>query len=84
MKKLNDKDREIFKKFLDGPDFENYKAIRGESKSGGSNHSEINFIKRVSLEGQGIKFIKPFNTPDIYTWPGFSLGLKVSGHTDRS
>ena len=34
MKKLNGKDREEFSKNLERLDFENYKAIRGESKSG--------------------------------------------------
>ena len=34
LKKLNDKDREIFKSILESLDFENYKAIRCESKSG--------------------------------------------------
>ena len=34
MKKLNDKDRKIFKIFLQSLNFENYKAMRGESKSG--------------------------------------------------
>ena len=34
MKELNDKDREIFINVLESLDFENYKAIRGESKSG--------------------------------------------------
>ena len=33
MKKINDQDREIFIKFLESLDFENYEAIRGESKS---------------------------------------------------
>ena len=34
LKKLNDKDREIFNKKLESLDFEKYRAIRGESKSG--------------------------------------------------
>ena len=34
MKKLNDQDRDTFIKILESLDFENYKAIRGESKSG--------------------------------------------------
>ena len=32
MNKLKDKDREIFNNILESLDFENYKAIRGESK----------------------------------------------------
>ena len=34
LKKLNDQDIEIFYNILESLDFENYKAIRGESKSG--------------------------------------------------
>ena len=34
LKKLNDKDRERFNKILESLDFEKYRAIRGESKSG--------------------------------------------------
>ena len=34
LKKLNEKDRKLFNKNLESLDFENYKAIRGESKSG--------------------------------------------------
>ena len=34
LKKLNDKDRKIFNNILESLDFENYKPIRGESKSG--------------------------------------------------
>ena len=34
LKKLNDEDIEIFKNNLKSLDFRNYKAIRGESKSG--------------------------------------------------
>ena len=33
MKKLNNKDGDIFNNILESLDFENYKAIRGESKS---------------------------------------------------
>ena len=33
LKKLNDKDREIYKNISESLDFENYKAIRGETKS---------------------------------------------------
>ena len=32
LKRLNDKDRETYKKFSESPDFENYKAIRDETK----------------------------------------------------
>ena len=34
MKKLNDKDRDIFKINLESLDFQTYEAIRGEFKSG--------------------------------------------------
>ena len=34
LKKLNDKDREIFTNIFENLDFENYKTICGKSKSG--------------------------------------------------
>ena len=40
LKKLRDKDREISNNNLESLEFENYKAIRGESKSGGYKHSK--------------------------------------------
>ena len=46
MKKLNDKDREIFNNILEKLKFEIYKAIRGESKSGRQKQFEINFKKK--------------------------------------
>ena len=45
LKKLNDKDREIFNNVLESLDFENYKAIRGQSKSGRYKQSKIIFEK---------------------------------------
>ena len=45
MKNLNDEDREIFIKILESLDFENYKAIRGESKSGRYKQSKNQFKK---------------------------------------
>ena len=38
LKKSNDKDREIYNKILESLDFENCRAIRGESKSGNINN----------------------------------------------
>ena len=82
LKKLNDKDREIFHNILERLDFENYKPIRGESKSGRYKQSKSNF-KKHNLEGQGIeKIIIPSNTIDIYTRLEILLGLKLSRHTD--
>ena len=80
MKKLNDKDREIFINILESLDFEKYKAIRGESKPGRYKQCKTNFKKRI-LEGPGIeKTIIPSNISDIYTRLEILLGLKLSGH----
>ena len=82
MKKLNDEDREIFINNLESLIFENYKPIRGESKSGGYKQSKITFTNR-NLEGQGIeKIIIPSNIIDIHTRLEILLGLTLSGHTD--
>ena len=81
LKKLNDKDNDIFINILESPDFENYKEIRGESKSGRYKLSKINFKKR-KLEGEGVKILIPSNIIDIYTRLEILLGLKISGHTD--
>ena len=81
MKKLIDKDNDIFINILESLDFENYKAIRGESKSGRYKLSKSNFKKR-KLEGEGVKIIFPSNIIDIYTRLEILLGLKISGHTD--
>ena len=78
---LNDKDREIITNILESLDFGNFKAIRGESKSGKYKQSKINF-KKHNLEGQGVKIIKPSNIIDIYTRLEILLGLKISGHTE--
>ena len=45
MKKINDKERERINKILGSFDFENYKAIRGEPKSGRYKQSRTNFKK---------------------------------------
>ena len=45
LKKLNDKDDELFINISESLDFENYKAIRGESKSGRYKQSQTNFEK---------------------------------------
>ena len=82
MKKLNDKDREKFNIILESLDFEKYKEIRGESKSGRYKHSKTNFKKR-NLKGQGIhKIIIPSNIIDIYVRLEILLGLKLSGRSD--
>ena len=66
---------------LESLDFENYKAICGESKSGRYKQSETNF-KKHNLEGQGLKVIIPSNIFDISTRLKILPGLKLSGHTD--
>ena len=82
MKKLNDEDREIFIDSLESLNFENFKPIGGESKSGRYKQSKINF-KKHNLEGQGIeKIIIPSKITDIYTRLEVVLGLKLSGHFD--
>ena len=45
--KLNDKDKEITINILESLVFENYKAIRGESKSSRHKFSKTNFQKSV-------------------------------------
>ena len=85
MKKLNDEDRDIVNKILESVDFKNYKAKRGESKSGIYKQSKINFEKlenKSNLDGHGVKIIIPSNIIDIYTRLEILLGLKLSGHTD--
>ena len=82
LKKLNGKDRKIFNNILESLDFENYKPIRGESKSGRHKKSKSNF-KKHNLEGQGIeKIIIPSNIIDIHNRLEVLLGLKLSGHTN--
>ena len=81
IKKLSNQDRETFNNILESLDFKNYKATRGESKSGRYKQSKTNFNKH-NLEGQGVKIIIPNNIIDIYTRLEVLLGLKLSGHTD--
>ena len=82
IKQLNDEDRDIFTNILENLNFENYKPVRGESKSGRYKQSKTNFKKR-ELKGLGIeKIIIPSNIIDIYTRLEILLGLKLSGHTD--
>ena len=52
MKKVYDKDRKIFNNILESLDFENYKPIRGESKTGRYKKSKTIF-KKGDLKGQG-------------------------------
>ena len=56
----------MFNEILESLDFENYKAIRGESKSGRFTQSKTNF-KKHNLEGKGLKINIPSNIIDIYT-----------------
>ena len=81
LKKLNDKDRDTFNNISQSLDFENYKAILGESKSGRYKQPKTIFKKR-NLEDQGVKIIIPSNIIDRYTRLEFLLGLKLFGHTD--
>ena len=53
MKKLNDEDREVFINILESLNFENFKAIRGESKSGRYKQSKKKFHKT--------EFVRPRN-----------------------
>ena len=77
LRKLNDQDLDLYKKFLETLGFENYKPKSGETKSGRYKYSETN------LKGHGIeKFIIPSNIIDIYIRLEILLGLKLSGHTD--
>ena len=85
LKKLKDKDNEIFINVLESLKFEKYKAKRGESKSARYKQSKTIFEKRVNksnLEGRGVKTIIPSNINDIYTRLELLLGLKLSGHND--
>ena len=81
LKKLNNQGREVYNNILETLDFENYKPISGESKSGRYKESKSNFNKR-DLKGEGVKIIIPSNIIDIYTRLEILLGLKLSGHTD--
>ena len=82
LKKLKNDDEDIFNKiFLKSLNFENYKPIRGESKSVRYKQSKSIFKKR-NLEGQGVTLIIPPNIIYIYTRLEVLLGLKLSGHTD--
>ena len=81
LKKLNDQDREIFINILESLNFQNYQAIRGESKSGRFKQSKSNFNK-PNLEGEGVKIIIPSNIIDIYRRLEILVRLKLSGHTN--
>ena len=61
--------------------FENYKAIRGKSKSGRYKQSKTKF-RKLNLEGQRVNFMIPSNTIDIYTRLEILLGSNLFGHTD--
>ena len=47
IKQLKDKDRDIFTNILESLNFENYKAIRGESKSGRYKQSKSILKKNI-------------------------------------
>ena len=84
MKKLNDKDRKIFNKYLESLDCENYKALRGKSKPFRYNHSKTNFKKRVNktnIQG-GMKIIITCKIIYNYIRLEILLGLKLSGHNN--
>ena len=82
LKKLNDKNREIYKNNLESLNFKHYKAIRGETKSARYQYSKTNFKDKSNLEGEGVKIIIPSSIIDIYTRLEILLGLKLSGHTN--
>ena len=86
LKKLNDKDRQIYNNILHCLNFKKYKPIRGQTELAGYKNSKINFKDRVNesnLFGREIeKLIIPSNIIDIYTGLEVLLGLKLSGHTD--
>ena len=73
--------RGMFINILESLNFESYKAIRGESKSGRKKQSKTIFNKCI-LESQVLKIIIPSNIIDVYTRLEILLGLKLSGHTD--
>ena len=81
IKQLNDQDKGTFIITLESLDFESYKAIRGESKSGRYKQSKTILNKRI-LEGQGVRIIIPSKINDIYTRLEILLGLKLLSHTD--
>ena len=81
LKKLNRQEWEVYNNILETLDFENYKPISGESKSGRYKQSKNNFNKR-NLKREGVKIIIPSNIFDIYTRLETLLGLKLSCHTD--
>ena len=80
LKKL-DKDREKTNGIIESLNFETYKAILGESRSGRYKQSKTNFIKR-NFESQGVKTIIPSNIIDIYTRLEVLLVLKLSCPTN--
>ena len=45
LKKLNDGEREMYKNILEDLNFENYKAVTGETKSGRNEYSKTIFKK---------------------------------------
>ena len=77
---MNDKDRETYVNVLKDLNFENYKAVSGENKSGRYKTSKTIF--KDNLKGQGIDKIIPNNIIDFYTRLEVLLGLKLSDNTD--
>ena len=84
LKKISDKYREIENNILKSLDFEKYKPVRGETKSGRYTQSKNLFRNANNLEGKEIeKIIIPSNIIDNYTRLEVLLGINLSGHTDN-
>ena len=82
LKKLNKKENQTYKKFLNTPNYENYKPKNEEIDSGRYKNTK-NILKPNNLQGRGIgKIIIPSIIIDIYTRLETLLGIKLSGHSD--
>ena len=82
LKKLNDKANDFFANILKSLGFENYKALRGQSKTGKDRESKSIF-KKHNMKGQRIEeIIIPSNKIDIHTRLEILLGLNLSCHGD--
>ena len=76
------KNEKYIKKILKDLNFEKYKAVSRENKSGSYKYCKAIF--RNKMKGQGIeKTIKAYNIIDIYTRLDVLLGLEVCGHADN-
>ena len=65
LKKSDNQKREIYYNILETLDFENYKPIRDESKSGRYKQSKNIYNKRNS-QGEGVKIIIPSNNSYLH------------------